>query len=154
MSLRVGDVAPNFRGRSSDETEISLADYRGKKIVLYFYPMDFTPDCTKQACSLRDHYREIKEKGAVVLGVSTQDVASHRRFAQTNNLGFPLIADTDKAIARSYGVIGGGGLFGITRALLGIADRVTFIIDEQGIITHIVDRPNSWNHGEEVFRLL
>jgi thioredoxin-dependent peroxiredoxin len=154
VTLKVGDLAPTFRGQSTDGTELSLADYRGKKVVLYFYPMDFTPGCTMQACSLRDHYREIKEKGAEVIGVSTQDVTSHRRFAQANNLGFPLIADPDRAIAKSYGVIGGGGLFAITKALLGVADRVTFIIDEQGIITHIIGIPNSWNHAEEVLALL
>lgn len=139
---------------TTDGSEISLADFRGSKLVLYFYPMDFTPGCTAQACSLRDHDAEIRARGARILGVSTQDAASHRRFTETYRLTFPLLADADRAIARAYGAIGGAGLFGIAQAMLGLADRVTFIIDEQGKIAHVIDSPRAMNHAEEVLARL
>ena len=89
---------------------MSLKDFRGRKLVMYFYPMDDTPGCTKQACSLRDHNAEIAAKGAAILGVSTQDEASHRQFTEKYQLNFPLLADTDGAVGRAYGTIGGAGL--------------------------------------------
>ncbi len=153
MRPKAGDMAPDFRGRSADGTERKLEDYRGRKLVLYFYPMDFTPGCTAQACSLRDHSAEIRAKGAEILGVSTQGESSHRRFAQTYKLDFPLIADDDRAIARAYGAIG-GGLFGIMTAVLGVADRVTFVVDENGRIAHVIESPSCPNHAEEVLQLL
>ena len=139
---------------TTDGTEISLADFRGSKLVLYFYPMDFTPGCTAQACSLRDHDAEIRAKGARILGVSTQDAASHQRFTNKYRLPFPLLADGDRTVARAYGAIGGGGLFGIAQAMMGLADRVTFIIDEQGKIAHVIDSPRAMNHAEEVLARL
>jgi peroxiredoxin Q/BCP len=144
MHPKVGDSAPDFRGKTTDGAEMSLADFRGKKLVLYFYSMDFSPACTMQACSLRDHGQEIRAKGAEILGVSTQRAASHQRFGQTYKLSFPLLADTNMAIARAYGAIG-GGLFGGIKAAMGVVDRVTFIIDEQGKIAHIIDSPNIVN---------
>ena len=154
MRPRAGDPAPDFRGLTSDGNEASLADFRGKKLVLYFYPMDFTPGCTAQACSLRDHNPEIRAKGAQILGVSAQDAASHRRFTQAHGLNFPLLADADRSVARAYGAIGGGGIFGIAQAMLGLADRVTFIIDEQGTIAHVIDGPSVMNHAAEVLARL
>ena len=139
---------------TTDGTEISLADFRGSKLVLYFYPMDFTPGCTAQACSLRDHDAEIRARGARILGVSTQDSASHQRFTDTYRLTFPLLTDADRSVARAYGAIGGGGLFGIAQAMMGLADRVTFIIDEQGKIAHVIDSPRAMNHAEEVLARL
>jgi peroxiredoxin Q/BCP len=153
MHPKVGDSAPDFRGKTTDGAEMSLADFRGKKLVLYFYSMDFSPACTMQACSLRDHGQEIRAKGAEILGVSTQRAASHQRFGQTYKLSFPLLADTNMAIARAYGAIG-GGLFGGIKAAMGVVDRVTFIIDEQGKIAHIIDSPNIVNHGDQVLALL
>jgi len=94
---------------TTDGNEVGLADFRGTKLVLYFYPMDFTPGCTAQACSLRDHNAEIQAKGAKILGVSTQDAASHKRFASAHHLNFPLLADPDRSVVRAYGAIGGGG---------------------------------------------
>ena len=139
---------------TTDGTEISLADFRGSKLVLYFYPMDFTPGCTAQACSLRDHDAAIRSRGARILGVSTQDAASHRRFTDTYRLTFPLLADADRAVARAYGAIGGGGIFGIAQAMMGLADRVTFIIDEQGKIAHVIDHPSAMMHAEEILARL
>jgi peroxiredoxin Q/BCP len=153
MRPKPGDPAPGFAGLTTDGTEVSLERFRGKKLVLYFYPRDDTPGCTAQACSLRDHSREIKAKGAAILGVSAQDVESHARFTQKHRLNFPLLADTDRAVARAYGAIG-GGLGGAVRGALGLAERVTFIIDEQGRIAHVIDAPDTANHAEQVLKLL
>jgi peroxiredoxin Q/BCP len=149
-----GDAAPDFEGTTTDGKTVRLADYRGRKLVVYFYPMDDTPGCTKQACSLRDHNADIAAKGAAILGVSTQDQASHQRFTARHKLNFPLLADTGGKVGRAYGVIGGGGLFAAAKALVGMADRVTFIIDEKGRIAHVIDSPDVANHAEEVLALL
>jgi peroxiredoxin Q/BCP len=153
-ALEAGDPAPDFSGVTTDGKPVRLKDFRGRKLVLYFYPRDDTPVCTKQACSLRDHNAEIAARGAAILGVSTQDEASHRRFTQKHGLNFPLLADEGGAVGRAYGTIGGGGLFSAAKALLGVADRVTFIIDEKGRIAHVIDRPDAANHAEEVLALL
>ena len=149
-----GAPAPDFRGVTTDGNEVGLADFRGTKLVLYFYPMDFTPGCTAQACSLRDHNAEIQAKGAKILGVSTQDAASHKRFASAHRLNFPLLADPDRSVACAYGAIGGGGIFGLAQAMMGLADRVTFIIDEQGKIAAVIDSPSVMNHADEVLARL
>ncbi len=151
---KAGDPAPDFSGVTTDGTPVSLADFRGRKLVLYFYPMDDTPGCTKQACSLRDHNAEIAARGAAILGVSTQDEDSHRRFTAKYRLNFPLLADRGGAVGRAYGTIGGGGLLAAAKALVGVSDRVTFLIDEKGRIAHVIDRPDAANHAEEVLALL
>ena len=152
--LKPGDAAPEFSAKTTDGKRVSLADYRGRKLVLYFYPRDDTPGCTRQACSLRDHHAQIAAKGAAILGVSTQDEASHRAFTKKFGLNFPLLADTDGAVGRAYGTLGGGGLVSKLKAAAGLADRVTFIIDEQGRIAHVIDRPDVANHAEEVLAKL
>ncbi len=149
-----GDPAPAFEGSTTDGTKVSLAGYRGKKLVMYFYPMDDTPGCTKQACSLRDHNKDIAAKGAAILGVSTQDEASHEKFTTKYKLNFPLLADKDGAVGRAYGTIGGGGLLSKLKSVAGMADRVTFIIDEKGKVAHVLDKPDVANHAEEVLKLL
>ncbi|MBK8323259.1 MAG: peroxiredoxin [Betaproteobacteria bacterium] len=154
MTLKPGDTAPDFEGLATDGTRVSLKDFRGRKLVMYFYPMDDTPGCTKQACSLRDHNKDIAAKGAAILGVSTQDEASHRKFTEKYKLNFPLLADRDGKVGRAYGTIGGGGLLSAAKALIGMADRVTFVIDEEGRIAHVIDRPDVANHAEEVLALL
>lgn len=154
MKLKIGDPAPMFTAPATDGSPIKLSDFLGAKLVLYFYPMDDTPGCTKQACSLRDHNQEIRDKGAAILGVSTQDAESHQRFTEKHRLNFPLLADTDGAVARAYGAIGGGGLLGTAMSLFGVANRITFIIDESGHIAHIIDQPDCPNHAEEVLKLL
>ena len=153
MRPKPGDAAPDFSGPTTDGSRVRLRDYRGKKLVLYFYPMDDTPGCTAQACSLRDHNAEIEAKGAAVLGVSAQGVESHQRFTTKYKLSFPLLADTDRAVARAYGTIG-GGLGGTLRGMLGMAERVTFVIDEQGRIAHVIDDVNTKNHAAQVLALL
>jgi len=150
---RPGDTAPDFSGLTTDGSRVRLQDYRGRKLVLYFYPMDDTPGCTAQACSLRDRYAEIEAKGAAVLGVSAQGVESHDRFTRKHELNFPLLADTGRAVARAYGAIG-GGLGGTLRGVLGMAERVTFVIDEQGRIAHVIDNVNTKDHAGQVLALL
>jgi peroxiredoxin Q/BCP len=154
MKLKIGDPAPMFVAAATDGSIVKLSDYLGRKLVLYFYPMDDTPGCTKQACSLRDHNGEIRDKGAAVLGVSTQDIESHQRFTAKYQLNFPLVADTDGAVGKAYGAIGGGGIAGAAMNLLGMANRITFIIDEGGHIAHIIDKPDCADHAEEVLGLL
>jgi peroxiredoxin Q/BCP len=152
--LKPGDPAPDFSATTTDGRKVALKDFHGKKLVMYFYPMDDTPGCTKQACSLRDHNKDITAKGAAILGVSTQDEASHRKFTEKYKLNFPLLADTDGAVGRAYGTIGGPGLMAKLKSAAGMADRVTFVIDEKGRIAHVIDKPNVANHAEEVLALL
>jgi peroxiredoxin Q/BCP len=152
--LKPGDRAPDFEGITTDGTRVSLADYRGRKLVLYFYPKDDTPGCTKQACSLRDFNAEIAAKGAAVLGVSTQDAASHQAFTRKFGLNFPLLADTDGAAGRAYGTLGGPGLLAKLKSAVGLADRVTFVIGADGRIAHVIDHPDVGRHAEEVLALL
>lgn len=153
MKPKPGDAAPDFSGVATDGSEVRLKDFRGQKLVLYFYPMDDTPGCTAQACSLRDSNAEIRKKGAAILGVSAQDSESHQRFTKKYDLNFPLLADTDRAVARAYGAIG-GGLGGTLRGMLGMAQRVTFVIDEQGRIAHVLDDVNTKDHAAQVLALL
>ena len=152
--LKPGDPAPNFSGTLTDGTTVSLKDYRGKTLVMFFYPMDDSPGCTAQACSLRDANAEIKAKGAAILGISTQDESSHQKFTSKYKLNVPLLADTDRSVGKAYGTIGGGGLLSAAKAIVGIADRVTFIIDGKGKIAHIIDSVDTKNHAEEVLALL
>ena len=153
-NLKPGDHAPNFSGTLADGTTVSLKDYLGKKLILYFYPMDDTPGCTAQACSLRDANADIQAKGAMILGVSTQNEYSHRQFSSKFKLNFPLLADTDRSVGKAYGAIGGGGLLSAAKAIVGIADRVTFIIDEKGVIAHVIHSINTKTHADEVLALL
>jgi peroxiredoxin Q/BCP len=154
MKPKIGDIAPDFSATATDGQILRLSDYAGKTLVLYFYPMDDTPGCTAQACSLRDHNAEIRALGAEILGVSTQDEASHQGFTQKYQLNFPLLADTDGAVARAYGAIGEGGLVSKISGMLGYASRVTFIIDPQGKIAQVIDKPNCGQHAEEVLAFL
>lgn len=153
MGLKPGDPAPDFSGLTTDGTRVSLADFRGRKLVLYFYPMDDTPGCTRQACSLRDHNAEIAARGAAILGVSAQSRESHQHFTDKYRLNFPLLVDEDQRVAQAYGAAG-SGLFGIARGMLGMYRRITFLIDEQGRIARIIDDPDTAGHGEQVLRHL
>lgn len=153
MAPRIGDPAPGFSGVSTDGGPLSLQDFRGRKVVLYFYPMDDTPGCAAQACSLRDHNHEIVARGAAIIGVAARSQASHRRFTEKYKLNFPLLVDTDQKVARAYGAAGSGP-FGFALGLLGMNRRITFIIEEAGRIAHVIDFPDARNHAAEVLKLL
>lgn len=126
-----GDVAPDFVLPADDGSEVSLRALRGRKVVLYFYPKDDTSGCTAQACAFRDELPRLNAKGAVVLGVSPDSVASHRKFKEKYGLNFPLLADTEREVARAYGVWKEKSMYG--RKYMGV-ERSTFVIDEQGRI--------------------
>lgn len=154
MSLKAGQQAPDFSGITTDGTPIRLTDFRGRKLVLYFYPMDDTPGCTKQACSLRDHNVEIVAKGAAILGVSAQSRESHQRFTEKYHLNFPLLVDTDQKVAKAYEAAGSGIVGAIARGMLGMNRRITYVIDEQGMIAYVVDDPDTAGHGAQILKLL
>mgnify|MGYP000902040922 CR=1 FL=1 len=145
--LTEGQKAPAFSGKDQNGKKISLSDYKGQKVILYFYPQDSTPTCTVQACNLRDNYALLKKEGFVVIGVSPDDEASHKKFEAKNNLPFPLIADTQNAIIEKYGVWGEKQMYG--RKYMGL-HRTTFVINEKGIISKIFLKPKSKQHAEEI----
>ena len=145
--LREGDKAPLFNGLDQDGNKISLTDYKGKKVVLYFYPEDDTPTCTIESCNLRDNITPLTKKGFVVVGVSANDEKSHKKFATKFNLPFPLLADTDKKAINAYGVWGDKSLFG--HKYKGII-RTTFVIDEKGKIEKIFNKVKSKNHAQQI----
>jgi len=145
--LREGDKAPAFTGKDQNGKQISLSDYKGKKLVLYFYPEDDTPTCTVQACNLRDNYALLKKEGIAVAGVSPDDETSHRKFEAKYDLPFTLIADPGHNIIDKYGVWGEKQLYG--RKYMGI-HRTTFLIDEKGVIRKIFLRPKNKAHAEEI----
>ena len=133
--MKVGDKAPDYLGTDQDGKEIRLSDYKGKKVVLYFYPKDSTPGCTSEACNLRDNYELMLKRGYVVIGVSIQDEKSHKKFIEKNELPFPLIADTDLKLVETFGVYGEKKMYG--RTYMGTF-RTTFIINEEGIIERVI----------------
>ena len=147
ITLTEGDKAPAFRSRDQNGKPVSLSDFKGKKVVLYFYPEDDTPTCTIEACNLRDNYSLLKKEGIVVLGVSPDDEKKHKKFEQKFDLPFTLIADSDKKIIDKYGVWGEKNLYG--RNYMGL-HRTTFLIDEKGIIKKIFKKPRSKMHSEEI----
>lgn len=134
--MNIGDKAPEVLGTDQNGKEIKVSDYKGKKIVLYFYPKDSTPGCTSQACNLRDNYSELQRQGYVVIGASIQDEKSHKRFIEKNNLTFPIIADKDLKLVETFGVYGEKKMCG--RTYMGTF-RTTFIINEEGIIERILN---------------
>ncbi len=147
ISLQVGDKAPSFSTTDQDGNPIKLSSFKGKKVVLYFYPKDLTSTCTVQACNLRDHYKVLLKKGYIVLGVSPDSASSHQKFVAKNKLPFPLLVDTDRQLAEAYGVWGEKKMYG--RTYQGI-HRTTFVIDEKGKIERILDKPKSSMHAEEI----
>jgi peroxiredoxin Q/BCP len=145
--LKEGDIAPDFSTRDEQGNEVKLSDFRGQKVVLYFYPKDDTPGCTKEACSLRDNYSSFEEQGIKVLGASLDTEASHQAFASKYNLPFTLLSDTDHSVADAYGVYG-EQTWG-DKKFMGVA-RKTFLIDEQGKIKKVFDKVNVEAHADEV----
>jgi len=151
LKLKAGDLAPDFSAVTDRGKTISLADFKGKNVVLYFYPKDDTPGCTKEACAFRDQFADFREKGAVVLGVSTDAVKSHDKFVQKYKLPFTLLADEDKKIVLAYGVWGEKSFMG--RKYQG-THRVTFLIGVDGRIKKIWLRVKPEEHAGEVLTAL
>lgn len=133
--MNIGDKAPEFLGLNEKGEEIRLSNYKGRKIVLYFYPKDMTSGCTAQACNLRDNYEELRKQGYEVIGVSINDLKSHLKFIEKNSLPFTLIADTEQKLVQEFGVWGEKSMYG--RKYMGTF-RTTFIINEEGIIERII----------------
>jgi peroxiredoxin Q/BCP len=149
--LKEGQQAPAFTGTDQDGNTITLDQYKGQTVVLYFYPKDDTPGCTAEACDFRDNYQGLKAKGIVVLGVSVDDEKSHQKFATKHSLPFTLLADTDKQIVEAYGVWGEKNMYG--KKYMG-TNRATFIIDEIGNISHIIKKVDTKNSTAQVLELL
>jgi len=145
--LKVGDNAPQFNGLDQDGNPVSLNDYSGKKLVLYFYPKDDTPGCTAESCNLRDNYSALQNAGFEVLGVSTDPVKSHRKFVDKYSLPFRLLADTEKQVVEAFGVWGLKKFMG--KEYMGIS-RTTFVIDEKGVIIKIIDKVETKSHSAQI----
>ncbi len=148
-SLKIGDVAPDFIGTDHANQSIKLSDFKGKKVILYFYPKDLTEVCTQQACNLRDNYELIKSKGYEVIGISSDDVKTHQKFIEKYQLPFRLIADTDKKIHELYDTWKEKKMYG--KSYMGTI-RTTFVIDEQGIITDIIDKVKAKEHTMQIIK--
>jgi thioredoxin-dependent peroxiredoxin len=147
--LLEGSKAPAFKGKDQNAKPVSLADFKGKKVVLYFYPEDDTPTCTVQACNLRDNFGLLKKNGFIVLGVSPDEEKKHKKFEAKYDLPFTLIADTGHTIIDKYGVWGEKQLYG--RNYMGL-HRTTFLIDDKGVIRKIFTRPKNKQHAEEILK--
>lgn len=149
MNIKVGDKAPNFEGIDQDGKVISLNQFKGKKLVLYFYPKDNTPGCTSEACDLRDNYQLFLSKGYAVVGVSSDSIKSHQNFIKKYNLPFPLISDTKKKILTAYNAYGEKKMYGKT--VMGTL-RKTYIINENGIIEEIIEKVDTKNHSKQILK--
>ncbi len=149
--LQEGDKAPDFTAKDQNGKEVSLSNYKGKNVILYFYPKDDTPGCTAEACSFRDNYQSLTSQGFEVIGVSTDSEKSHKKFEKKYKLPFTLIADEDKVINEAYGVWGEKTLFG--RDYMGTL-RTTFIIGADGFIKHIITKVDNENATQQVLDLL
>jgi peroxiredoxin Q/BCP len=149
MALKVGDKAPKFAGKDQDGQPISLDDFKGKKLVLYFYPKDNTPGCTAQACNLRDNYEALIKAGYEVVGISSDSEKSHKKFIEKQELPFRLIADEDKSIHEQFGTWVEKSMYG--RKYMGTA-RNTFIINEDGVIEEIIEKVKTKDHTAQILK--
>ncbi|MDF9796692.1 peroxiredoxin Q/BCP [Catalinimonas alkaloidigena] len=149
MSLKVGDQAPDFEAKNQKDETVKLSDFRGKKVVLYFYPKDNTSGCTAQACNLRDNYSNLQKAGYEVIGVSKDGVKSHQKFAEKQELPFTLIADEDTNINQAYGVWKEKSMYG--KKYMGTA-RTTFLIDEDGKIEDIIEKVKTKEHTAQILK--
>ncbi|HCW06506.1 MAG TPA: thioredoxin-dependent thiol peroxidase [Cytophagales bacterium] len=147
MALQIGSKAPEFTTKDQDGKEVKLSSLKGKKVVLYFYPKDMTPGCTAESCDLRDNYKLLQKQGYEVLGISTDDEKSHRKFIEKEKLPFRLLADTDKSVHAKYGTWVEKSMYG--RKYMGTA-RTTFLIDESGVISNIIEKVDTKNHSAQI----
>jgi len=148
-SLQIGSTAPDFTVNDQNGKPVKLSDFKGKKVVLYFYPKDMTPGCTSEACDLRDNYTLLQKRGYEVLGVSTDSEKLHKKFIEKEKLPFTLLADTDKKLHELYGTWVEKSMYG--RKFMGTA-RITFIIDEKGTIEDIVAKVDTKNHTNQILK--
>ena len=151
VKLKEGDEAPDFSAPATGGLKMSLSDFKGKNVILYFYPKDDTPGCTKEACNFRDNFAQFKKRGALILGVSTDPIKSHEKFTEKFDLPFPLLADEDKKIVQAYGVWGEKKFMG--RTYMG-THRVTFLIGPDGRIKKIWPQVKPDEHAAEVLAAL
>lgn len=151
MTLNIGDTAPNFTLPTDSEEELTLSNLRGKKVILYFYPKDNTPGCTKESCDFRDQSSIFKQNGIEIFGISKDNAKSHTKFKEKYSLPFTLLVDANAAVCEAYGVINKKSLFGKT--FLGI-QRSTFLIDEQGIIRNIWRKVKVTNHIDDILNFI
>lgn len=149
--LKEGDKAPEFKGLDQNGSTVSLADFKGKKLILYFYPKDDTPGCTAEACNLRDNFDDLRERGFEILGVSPDSQKKHQNFIGKYELPFPLIADTDQKILNLYGVWGEKQMYG--RTYEGVF-RTTFVIGPSGVIEKIFSKVDTKNHSEQILEAI
>ncbi|MBL7810695.1 MAG: thioredoxin-dependent thiol peroxidase [Bacteroidetes bacterium] len=147
MQLQAGNPCPNFSGIIQNGNRVSLSDFAGKKLVLYFYPKDDTPGCTAESCDLRDNYKTLQKQGYAVLGVSPDGPKKHIKFIEKYNLPFDLIADEDHSVCEQFGVWVEKSMYG--RKYMGVA-RTTFLVDEKGLITEIIDKVDTANHSSQI----
>ena len=151
IKLKIGDLAPDFNITDQNGKIHKIADYKGKKIILYFYPKDLTPGCTVESCDLRDNYETLKKDGFEVIGVSADDEKKHQKFIDKHKLPFNLLADTNKEVLNKYGVWGEKKFMG--RTYNGI-HRTTFIINENGVIIHVISKVKTKNHTQQILNEL
>jgi peroxiredoxin Q/BCP len=149
-TLKVGDKAANFEAKDQDGNLIKLSDYKGKKLVVFFYPKANTPGCTLEACSLSDNYKELQKQGYEILGVSADTEKKQSNFRNKFGFPYPLLADVDKEVIDSFGVWGSKKFMG--RTYDGI-HRITFVIDAEGIISHVIDKVKTKNHAAQILEL-
>jgi peroxiredoxin Q/BCP len=149
ITLKPGDKSPEFKGKDQDGAEVKLSDFKGKKVILYFYPKDNTPGCTAESCNLRDNYDQLLAQGYVVLGVSSDTEASHQKFIAKYDLPFSLIADTDKSIHNLFGTWGEKSMYG--KKYMGTL-RTTFVIDEDGIILEVITKVKTKDHTAQIIQ--
>ncbi len=150
--MKPGDVAPDFTLRDADGNEVSLKDFRGRDVILYFYPKDDTPGCTKEACGFRDAWDDLKDRGAVVLGVSADDADSHRRFASKHRIPFTLLSDPDRTVMRAYGAYGEKTLYGKT--VVGVIRSTVWIGPDGKVRKHWARVPDAAEHPAKVLAAL
>ncbi|MBK9317107.1 MAG: thioredoxin-dependent thiol peroxidase [Acidobacteria bacterium] len=151
VSLKVGSKAPAFSLKNAEGKTVKLSDFKGKKVVIYFYPKDMTPGCTIEACAFRDDYTKLKKRGVEVLGVSADDEKSHRKFTEKYSLPFPLLSDPDHTMIEKYGAWGEKSMYG--KKYMGII-RMTYIIDENGKVAHVFPKVKPDTHSQEVIGIV
>ncbi len=147
ITLKAGDPAPNFEAKDQNGNTISLKDFKGKKLVLYFYPKDNTPGCTAESCNLRDNYTELQKQGYEILGVSQDSEKSHQKFIEKYDLPFSLLADTDHKVHEAFGTWGEKSMYGKT--YMGTL-RTTFVINEEGVIDEVIEKVKTKDHTAQI----